>query len=88
MGAMVLCAVTDPADGTRRWVVWTFGSGSRALRKGVIDPHFGLLIALNRIVGDVAEEELTTGCLSSCTSDAFAELRGRNEARFAASRTT
>jgi uncharacterized protein (TIGR04141 family) len=75
MGAMVLCAVTDPADGTRRWVVWTFGSGSRALRKGVIDPRFGLLVALNRIVGDVGEEELTTGRLRQFHYQQFGAYR-------------
>lgn len=49
LGAMVFCPVHDPLDRSLRWNVWVFGSGSRALRRGSVDPRFGLLTALNRI---------------------------------------
>ncbi len=50
-GAVVFVAVTDPATGELRWMAWTFGSGSRCLRKHASDPRFGLLVALNAVSG-------------------------------------
>jgi hypothetical protein len=49
LGAAIFCAVSadlDKADRTA-WVVWTFGSASRAFRRSSLDPRFGLLVALN-----------------------------------------
>jgi uncharacterized protein (TIGR04141 family) len=55
-GAVVFCSAQDPLDGTQRWIVWVFGSGSRALRRGSVDSRFGLLTALNRIAGASGDE--------------------------------
>jgi uncharacterized protein (TIGR04141 family) len=48
LGAVIFDAV-DYRDMTR-WLAWTFGSGSRALRRSATDPRFGLLVALNALV--------------------------------------
>ncbi|MEA2901406.1 MAG: hypothetical protein QOH36_1293 [Actinomycetota bacterium] len=56
LGAAVFCAVSDPEDQTMRWVVWTFGSAARSIRRRAIDPRFGLIIALNRISESEAED--------------------------------
>lgn len=50
LGAVVFCATADTSDDAEsapRWMAFTFGSGSRALRKRASDPRFGLLSALN-----------------------------------------
>lgn len=51
LGAIVYCGVSDPLQSGEdpRWIGWTFGSGSRVLRRDAIDPRFGLITALNRI---------------------------------------
>lgn len=83
MGAIVFCAVTDPTDQNRRWVAWTFGSGSRALRKDVIDPRFGLVTALNRIVGGSGEQELNVRRLRQFYYQQFGAYRQRTSHRAA-----
>jgi uncharacterized protein (TIGR04141 family) len=51
LGATVFCAVSTAVDsGSVRWVAWTFGNASRALRRSAQDPRFGLLAALNLLV--------------------------------------
>ena len=51
LGATVFCAVPAAVDGGPvRWVAWTFGNASRALRRSAQDPRFGLLAALNLLV--------------------------------------
>lgn len=58
-GAVVFCATEDPANrGTIRWVAWTFGTGSRSLRRTALEPRFGVISALNRIIGDGSEHAL------------------------------
>ena len=49
-GAALFCAVQEP-DGHEqvRWVAYTFGAASHAIRRRAIEPRFGLLVALNRI---------------------------------------
>jgi uncharacterized protein (TIGR04141 family) len=51
LGAIVSLKVRDPSDesGPLRWVCWAFGSGSRSLLRGALEPRFGLFAALNRI---------------------------------------
>lgn len=52
-GALVFCAVTDPQDGkSSRWLVWSFGIGSRYLERRRLEPRFGVITALNRIIGE------------------------------------
>jgi len=58
-GAIVFCATEDPAhEGTIRWVAWTFGIGSRSLRRTALEPRFGVISALNRIIGDGSGQAL------------------------------
>jgi uncharacterized protein (TIGR04141 family) len=51
LGALVYLKVRDRADdrGRLRWMCWAFGSASRSLRRGALEPRFGLFAALNRI---------------------------------------
>jgi uncharacterized protein (TIGR04141 family) len=49
IGAVIFCAVLDPEDEALRWVAFSFGSASKAVRKRAVEPRFGLLTALNRI---------------------------------------
>lgn len=51
LGAIVFLQVKDPTDGEGafRWLGWAFGSGSRSIRRGAVEPRFGLLVVLNRI---------------------------------------
>jgi uncharacterized protein (TIGR04141 family) len=51
LGALVYVKVQDPLDesGPLRWVCWAFGSGSRSLVRGCLEPRFGLFAALNRL---------------------------------------
>jgi len=58
LGAIVFCAVSAAADsGAVRWVAWTFGNASRALRRSAQDPRFGLLAALNLLVVPLLQAE-------------------------------
>ena len=58
LGAAVFCAVSPPAEGGPvRWVAWTFGNASRALRRSAQDPRFGLLAALNLLVVPLLQAE-------------------------------
>jgi uncharacterized protein (TIGR04141 family) len=57
LGIIIFCAQADPIDGSTRWVAFTFGAGSRILRRRASEPRFGLLIALNRIA---VHDELDT----------------------------
>lgn len=58
-GAVVFCAAQDPANGeVIRWVAWTFGTGARSLRRTALEPRFGVISALNRIIGDGSEPAL------------------------------
>ncbi len=57
LGAAVFCAVEDPLDRASRWVVYSFGSASHAVRRRAVEPRFGLMIALNRIAEAQAAEE-------------------------------
>lgn len=58
LGAIVFCAVSAAVDsGAVRWVAWTFGNASRALRRSAQDPRFGLLAALNLLVVPLLQAE-------------------------------
>lgn len=58
LGAAVFCAVPAAMDSESvRWVAWTFGSASRALRRSAQDPRFGLLAALNLLVVPLLQAE-------------------------------
>ncbi len=58
LGAAVFCAVSPAAEGGPvRWVAWTFGNASRALRRSAQDPRFGLLAALNLLVVPLLQAE-------------------------------
>jgi uncharacterized protein (TIGR04141 family) len=46
-GAIIFCPVDGAAS--RRWLAWSFGSGSRALRRAATDSRFGLMVALNAL---------------------------------------
>lgn len=48
-GAAVFCAVGEPDGGTLRWIAYTFGAASHAIRRHAVEPRFGLIVALNRI---------------------------------------
>lgn len=52
LGAVIFCCVSPEDSRTRlvRWVAWTFGTASRALRRGNLDPRFGLIAVLNLMV--------------------------------------
>lgn len=63
LGAAIFCAVSadpDKADRTA-WVVWTFGSASRALRRSSLDPRFGLLVALNLLAAPLLSSQDGSG---------------------------
>ena len=47
-GAVLFCPVPDD-DGVLRWIAWTFGTGSRWLRRPATEPRFGLMVALNLV---------------------------------------
>ncbi|MDY7106779.1 MAG: DUF6119 family protein [Actinomycetota bacterium] len=49
LGAIIFCAQLDPRHGRLRWFGWTFGTGSRALRRTATDTRFGLIAALSGI---------------------------------------
>lgn len=51
LGAIVYLRVRDPSgpSGPLRWACWAFGSASRSLLRGCLEPRFGLFAALNRI---------------------------------------
>jgi uncharacterized protein (TIGR04141 family) len=59
LGAAVFCAVSAGSGNADRtaWVVWTFGSASRALRRASLDPRFGLLVALNLLAAPLLSSE-------------------------------
>jgi uncharacterized protein (TIGR04141 family) len=62
LGATVFCAVPAAVDGEPvRWVAWTFGNASRALRRSAQDPRFGLLAALNLLVVPLLESGQSPG---------------------------
>lgn len=62
-GAIVFCAVPERVDdGDRiRWVAWTFGTGSRSLRRKAQDPRFGLLVVLNLLTEQADEDQGEVG---------------------------
>lgn len=49
MGAVVYCGIRPSGSSGLRWIAWCFGSGSRILRRTIVDPRFGLLTALNTL---------------------------------------
>lgn len=52
-GALVFSSVEDPkVNESVRWIVWAFGTGSRYLERSALEPRFGVITALNRIVGE------------------------------------
>lgn len=58
-GALIFCATEDPAQaGRTRWVVWTFGNAWRCLDRKALEPRFGVISALNRIIGDESQYPL------------------------------
>jgi uncharacterized protein (TIGR04141 family) len=58
-GAIVFCAAEDPLlPQTPRWLAWTFGTGSRYLDRRRLEPRFGVISALNRIIGEGSEQAL------------------------------
>jgi uncharacterized protein (TIGR04141 family) len=62
LGAAVFCAVSASVEGGPvRWVAWTFGNASRALRRSAQDPRFGLLAALNLLVVPLLESGQSAG---------------------------
>ena len=55
LGAIIFDAIDY--QNTTRWLAWTFGSGSRALKRSATDPRFGLLVALNALAaGHVSDD--------------------------------
>lgn len=58
-GAVVFCSVNDlETSESRRWIAWTFGSGSRYLDRSSLEPRFGVISALNRLIGEDNNEAL------------------------------
>lgn len=52
-GALVFSSVEDPkVSESVRWIVWAFGTGGRYLERAALEPRFGVITALNRIVGE------------------------------------
>ena len=50
LGAVVFCACADrDSEPAWRWVAFTFGSASYAVRKRSVEQRFGLIVALNRL---------------------------------------
>jgi uncharacterized protein (TIGR04141 family) len=88
IGAIVFCAVAEEfEDGERiRWVAWTFGTGSRALRRRAQDPRFGLLVVLNLLTEQADEDHADAGEAGRPTSRArgprMRELRYRSPAPY------
>ena len=57
LGAVVFCAVAPEEESPEvQWIAWTFGSGSRTLRRNATDPRFGLVAALNALVRTVDDD--------------------------------
>ncbi len=52
-GGIVFCAVDNllESQSDLRWAAWSFGLGSRVIARSASDPRFGLLVALNMLVG-------------------------------------
>lgn len=48
-GAIIFCRCRDGSAGDTRWVAFTFGAGSQAVRRAAVTPRFGRITALNRI---------------------------------------
>jgi len=84
IGAVVFCAVTEETeDGERvRWVAWTFGTGSRSLRRGAQDPRFGLLVVLNLLTEQADPSDAETGPVSRSRGPRMRELRYRSPAPY------
>jgi len=63
LGAAIFCAISSDLDKVDRaaWVVWTFGSASRALRRSSLDPRFGLLVALNLLAAPLLSSQDDSG---------------------------
>lgn len=58
-GVVVFCAVEDPTcTESVRWLAWPFGIGSRYLARKKLEPRFGVIAALNRIIHEGAEHAL------------------------------
>jgi hypothetical protein len=63
LGAAIFCAISADPDNADRavWVVWTFGSTSRALRRSSLDPRFGLVVALNLLAAPLLSSQDGSG---------------------------
>jgi uncharacterized protein (TIGR04141 family) len=57
LGAAVFCAAEDPLDDSLRWVAYSFGYASHAIRRRAVEPRFGLTVALNRIAAAQSAED-------------------------------
>ena len=82
LGAAIFCAI-PPGDTGRtqvRWIAWSFGTASRAIRRSAVDPRFGLLAALNLMVLSFPEIKKGQEIRRSAAA-------GRNCARFATEQT-
>lgn len=82
-GAIVFCAVAESTGaGERiRWVAWTFGSGSRALRRAVQDPRFGLMAVLNLLV-DQPDDDQEADSSRTVKGPRMREMRYRSSAPY------
>ena len=83
-GAIIFCAVSDQiAADTTRWVAFTFGSASQALRRDRVEPRFGLIAALNRLVNRAVEAGDTVGLreVHFTTFGAYRHRTGQRAAR-------
>lgn len=83
LGAILFCAVTEQKDGGERirWIAWTFGRGSRTLRRTAQDPRFGLLVVLN-LLTDQSEEQPAEESVKRTRGPRVRELRYRSPAPY------
>lgn len=88
LGAIVFCAVPEQVGDQERvrWVAWTFGAGSRALRRKAQDPRFGLLVVLNLLTeqaeNDQADGEQVDKPANRARGPRMRELRYRSPAPY------
>jgi uncharacterized protein (TIGR04141 family) len=86
LGAVIFCAVSvgDEEEKLIRWMAWTFGRASRALRRSAQDPRFGLLAVLNLLVIPLLKSEDSTEPLPSSRrrSPQLREMRYRTTAPY------
>ncbi len=82
-GAIVFCAVDDPAGKADiRWVCWCFGTASRSLQRSALDPRFGLTIALNVLASSPAENSARIPTQRVADKPQLSALRYRTTAPF------